>query len=512
MKKIVFNRNTAISAAIDFVSVVLGFVFAVLLVGSVGPTGTLPSFFTWFPLNAIVAAVFEFTLLWVLKMLTGEWKSPDLNCVIRLSAATVISFVLTYLFALICGFDIAVSVYIVALFITVCMMLAARVVLAVISGQTAIAPASDGQDGGEETEQTPVGRDNTGLTDEAVESMLGKEPVDPAIERVFAAISGKTILVTGGAGTVGKELCRQIAAYSPSRLILLDSSENSAYNVGSALKAQFPKLALDVVVGNIGDSEKIDALFSKYRPQIVFHAAAYNQAQLMEENPDEAIKNNVFGTLNAAQAADKFGVESFMLLSTEKAVRPISMVGVSKQLCESVIRMYANHSKTKFSAVRFGNVLGSNRNVVSIFGKQILSGGPVTVTDRNASRYIISSGDAASLILRAFTVAETGKVYAIFSGDQVNIYDLAVKMSMLAGYTPDVDISIRITGLRKNEKLSEELTYGEPIKTEDEMIFADTLDELDEKAFLHTLTALRSASGDEVKKIAAEAVSSYVPD
>lgn len=513
MNKFILNKNTAIGAAADFIAIVFGFLFSILLVGSVGPEGTYQVFFTWFPLTALIATVFEFALFFLLKMFDSEWKALNIGEIIKLGAATVISFVLTYLFAFICGFEIAVSVYVVSLIITICLMLCARYILSVVSGQTVFS-FSVGHQGSDEQEDSEPEKDGLSypLPDDAVESLLGKEPVDPKIEKVIAVLAGKTVLVTGGAGTVGKELCRQIAAYSPKRLILLDMNESSANSVGTALKSQFPKLVLDAVVGNVCDAEKTDAIFEKYRPEIVFHAAAYNHTQLMEENPDEAIKNNVFGTLNAAQAADKFGAEKFMLLSTEKAVRPISIVGISKHLCENVVRLYASHSSTVFSAVRFGNVLGSYRNVVSIFQKQISDGGPVTVTSREATRYIISSSDAASMILRAFTVAETGVIYAIFNGDPVNIYDLAIKMADLAGYTPDVDISFQITGLRPNEKQTEELTFGEPAATADPMVFADTSEPLDEQSFLKTLAALKSAKGDEIKSIAASTVDSYVAE
>ncbi|MBO4216366.1 MAG: SDR family NAD(P)-dependent oxidoreductase, partial [Clostridia bacterium] len=351
MNKFVINKNVAISAAADFVAIILGFLFAILLVGSVGPAGTLPEYFTWFPLTAIIAAIFEFGLFFLLKMFESEWKPLNIANIIKLSAATVIAFVLTYLLAFICGFDIAVSAYIVSLVLTLCFMICARYVLSVISGQTSFSISArtdeSAEDGDEEKEPTSYF-----IPDEEIENLIGEEPVNPMIEKVISVIAGKKVLVTGGAGTVGRELCRQIAAYSPKLLVVLDINESSASSLGRSLTSKFPKLSLEVVVGNICDSEKIDAIFEKYRPEIVFHAAAYNQTELMEANPDEAIKNNVFGTLNTAQAADKFGVERFMLLSTEKAVRPISMVGVSKQLCESVIRLYSSHSKTNFAAVR----------------------------------------------------------------------------------------------------------------------------------------------------------------
>lgn len=270
-------------------------------------------------------------------------------------------------------------------------------------------------------------------------------------------IKGKVVLVTGGGGFIGGELCRQVAAYSPESLVILDIYENNAYLTELDLKEKYPDINIKTVIASVRDKDKINEVFKTYRPQIVFHAAAHKHVPLMEEEPAEAVKNNVSGTLNVALAANNYKAEKFVLISTDKAVSSSSVMGATKRIAEMIAGYMNERSKTNFSAVRFGNVFGSGGSVVPIFKMQIERGGPVTVTDKTVTRYFMTVKEAVSLILHAAAFSAGGEIFILDMGSPVNIYDLAVKMIKSCGLTPDKDIKIRITGLRAGEKLSEDL-------------------------------------------------------
>ena len=270
-------------------------------------------------------------------------------------------------------------------------------------------------------------------------------------------IKGKVVLITGGGGFIGGELCRQVAAYSPKSLVILDIYENNAYLTELDLKEKYPAINIRTVIASVRDKDKINEVFKTHRPQIVFHAAAHKHVPLMEEEPAEAVKNNVCGTLNVALAADNYKAEKFVLISTDKAVKSSSVMGATKRIAEMIVEYMNERSQTNFSAVRFGNVFGSSGSVVPIFKRQIESGGPVTVTDKTVTRYFMTVKEAVSLILHAAAFSVGGEIFVLDMGNPVNIYDLAVKMIKSFGLTPDKDIKIRVTGLRAGEKLSEDL-------------------------------------------------------
>ncbi|MBS6396183.1 MAG: polysaccharide biosynthesis protein [Clostridiales bacterium] len=329
-----------------------------------------------------------------------------------------------------------------------------------------------------------------------IEDLLGREPVDTQVDSIMDYVSGKTVLVTGGGGSIGSELCRQIARHEPGRLIIFDIYENNAYDIQQELRRDYPKLDLVVLIGSVRNTHRINGVFEQYRPHIVYHAAAHKHVPLMEDSPNEAIKNNVFGTYKTAQAADRYGVSRFVLISTDKAVNPTNIMGASKRLCEMVIQMMNNRSKTEFVAVRFGNVLGSNGSVIPLFKKQIEEGGPVTVTHPDIIRYFMTIPEAVSLVLQAGAQAKGGEIFVLDMGKPVKILDLALNLIRLSGYRPYEDIDIKFTGLRPGEKLYEELLMdeeglketanklihiGKPIEF-DEEIFCSQLEELDELA------------------------------
>lgn len=327
------------------------------------------------------------------------------------------------------------------------------------------------------------------LRDIQIEDLLGRDPVhlDPA--PVDAFLGGKTVLVTGGGGSIGSELCRQIVKHDPRKLIIVDIYENNAYDIQQELLYKYGgRLDLSVEIASVRDRERLRQLFSHYRPDVVFHAAAHKHVPLMEQSPQEAVRNNVFGTYNLVRTADEYGVSKFIQISTDKAVNPTSVMGASKRLCEMIVQSMKGRSKTVFAAVRFGNVLGSNGSVVPLFKRQIAAGGPVTVTDKRIIRYFMTIPEAAQLVLQAGAMAEQNELYVLDMGRPVKILDLAENLIRLSGYVPYRDIDIVETGLRPGEKLYEELLIAsrDIEKTENDQIFIErqpriTPEELDNK-------------------------------
>ena len=294
-----------------------------------------------------------------------------------------------------------------------------------------------------------------------IEDLLGRDPIRVNLDEIMGYVSGKVVLVTGGGGSIGSELCRQVASHNPKQLIIFDIYENNAYDIQLELKEKYPDLDLVVLIGSVRNTHRIETVFEKYRPDIVYHAAAHKHVPLMEDIPNEAIKNNVFGTYKTAKAADKYGTKRFVLISTDKAVNPTNIMGASKRMCEMVVQMMNARSKTDFVAVRFGNVLGSNGSVIPLFKKQIEQGGPVTVTHPDIIRYFMTIPEAVSLVLQAGAYAKGGEIFVLDMGEPMKILDLAKNLIRLSGYTPDVDIPIVFTGLRPGEKLYEELLMNE---------------------------------------------------
>ena len=327
-----------------------------------------------------------------------------------------------------------------------------------------------------------------------IEDLLGRETVKIDLDEVAAYITGKTVLVTGGGGSIGSKLCRQAAAQRPKRLIIFDIYENNAYDIQMELRRTHPELDLVVLIGSVRDRERVMQVFDRYRPDLVCHAAAHKHVPLMETSPFEAIKNNVFGTYNVAQAADRFGTQRFILISTDKAVNPTNVMGASKRLCEMIVQMMNDRSATEYVAVRFGNVLGSAGSVIPLFRKQIRSGGPVTVTDKRVIRYFMTIPEAVQLIFQAGAYARGGEIFVLDMGEPVRIDDLARNMIRLSGFEPDVDIPIVYTGLRPGEKLYEELLLsGEGMqKTKNDLIYIGHEIAFDPAAFEENLMLLRA--------------------
>ena len=301
----------------------------------------------------------------------------------------------------------------------------------------------------------------TDLRPISIDDLLGRDPIVIKGDEVTGYLTGKRVLVTGGGGSIGSELCRQIAQCAPEKLIVFDFYENTTYDLEHELRSKHPDLDLTVLIGSVRDHKRLEAVFSKYRPQIVFHAAAHKHVPLMEDSPNEAIKNNVFGTFKTATVADKYGAERFILISTDKAVNPTNIMGASKRLCEMIIQSFSARSKTVFAAVRFGNVLGSNGSVIPLFKKQIEKGGPVTVTHPDIIRYFMTIPEAVSLVLNAGAYAGGGEIFVLDMGKPMKILDLAENLIRLSGFTPYKDIDIVFTGLRPGEKLFEELLMSE---------------------------------------------------
>ena len=294
-----------------------------------------------------------------------------------------------------------------------------------------------------------------------IEDLLGRDPIKINTEEILNYVKGKKVLITGGGGSIGSELCRQVAAHQPEQLIIVDIYENSAYEIQQELTRKYPKLNLVTLIASVRNKPRMDSIFETYHPDIVYHAAAHKHVPLMEDSPNEAIKNNVMGTYRTAMAAHEHGVKSFVLISTDKAVNPTNVMGASKRICEMIIQNMNRKSDTKFVAVRFGNVLGSNGSVIPLFKQQIAEGGPVTVTDPNVIRYFMTIPEAVSLVLQAGAYAKGGEIFVLNMGEPVKILDLAINLIKLSGLKPNVDIEIKFTGLRPGEKMYEELLMQE---------------------------------------------------
>ena len=350
------------------------------------------------------------------------------------------------------------------------------------------------------------------LRDVQVEDLLGRDPVHVNTEEILQELRGQVVLVTGGGGSIGSELCRQVASHNPAQLVILDIYENNAYAIQQELRRTFPNLNLAVVIASVRDRDRLDMIFAQYRPSIVFHAAAHKHVPLMEDSPNEAIKNNVFGTLNTAVCADKYLVRKFILISTDKAVNPTNIMGASKRLCEMLVQTINKNSQTDFVAVRFGNVLGSNGSVVPLFKRQIAAGGPVTVTHKDITRFFMTIPEAVSLILQAEYYAKGGEIFVLDMGDPVKIDDLARNLIRLSGLVPDVDIRVEYVGLRPGEKLYEELLMNEEglRDTANHRIHIGRPIELDEDTFWASLSALRKLCQENDPEIRAH-VAAIVP-
>lgn len=353
------------------------------------------------------------------------------------------------------------------------------------------------------------------LREVEIEDLLGREPVRTNLDEVMQYISGKVVLVTGGGGSIGSELCRQIASHKPKQLIILDIYENTTYDLERELNHDYPNLNLEVLIGSVRNTHRVNSIFETYKPAIVFHAAAHKHVPLMEDSPNEAIKNNVFGTLNVARAAGENNAERMVLISTDKAVNPTNIMGASKRICEMVIQaMNKQYPDTNYVAVRFGNVLGSNGSVVPIFKKQIAEGGPVTVTDKNIIRFFMTIPEAVSLVLQAGAYAKGGEIFVLDMGEPVKIDDMARNLIKLSGYEPDVDIPIVYTGLRPGEKMYEECLREEEglQKTQNDLIFIGKPIEFDEDKFFESLVKLKEAAyadDPDMKKLVTEFVPTY---
>lgn len=330
--------------------------------------------------------------------------------------------------------------------------------------------------------------------------LLGRDPIEVDIESIMGYVKDKVIMVTGGGGSIGSELCRQLVSHKPKQLIIFDIYENNAYDIQQELKINYPDANVVTLIGSIRNVSRLESVFAQYKPDIVYHAAAHKHVPLMEVSPDEAVKNNVVGTWNVARMADKYGVKKFVMISTDKAVNPTNVMGATKRICEMIVQTYNEISKTDFVAVRFGNVLGSNGSVIPLFKRQIEAGGPVTVTDPNIIRYFMTIPEAVSLILQAGAYAKGGEIFILDMGEPVKIDDLAKNLIRLSGYTLGVNMEIKYTGLRPGEKLYEELLMkeeglqetdnklihiGKPIEFDKENFF-DNLEKLKEEAYSET--------------------------
>lgn len=347
------------------------------------------------------------------------------------------------------------------------------------------------------------------------EDLLGRDPIKVNQEGISNFIKDKTVMVTGGGGSIGSELCRQIIKYNPKKLLILDIYENNAYEIQMELERHYPEADISTLIGSIRDYDRMEAIFSKYRPDIVYHAAAHKHVPLMEKSPNEAIKNNCMGTLNVVKLSDKYKVDNFVLISTDKAVRPTNIMGATKRICEMIVQTYARKSEhTRFAAVRFGNVLGSNGSVIPLFLKQIEEGGPVTVTHKEITRFFMTIPEAVSLVLQASLFAKGGEIFVLDMGKPVRIYELAENLIRLRGFKPNVDIKIEVIGLRPGEKLYEEILMDEEglDKTDNKMICIGKPLKIDEEKFLDKLDNLIKASfenGMQIKELTEEVCDTY---
>ncbi|MBQ3118746.1 MAG: polysaccharide biosynthesis protein [Clostridia bacterium] len=342
------------------------------------------------------------------------------------------------------------------------------------------------------------------VRDVQIEDLLAREPIKLDNTEISDYIEGKTILVTGGGGSIGSELCRQIMRYNPEKLVVLDIYENNAYDLQMELNKEYGTEKIDVIIASVRDKDRLKKVFLKYNPYIVFHAAAHKHVPLMEANPSEAIKNNVFGTLNAVQCADECGVKRFVLISTDKAVNPTNIMGATKRVCEMIVQCAQANSKTEFVAVRFGNVLGSNGSVIPLFKKQIESGGPVTVTHKEITRFFMTIPEATQLVLQAASYAKGGEIFVLDMGEPVRIYDLAKNLIRLSGYKPNVDMKIEVCGLRPGEKLYEELLMEEEglENTEHDKIFIGKPIDIEKDKLFSMLADLKEAAEkDDIEAI-----------
>ena len=351
------------------------------------------------------------------------------------------------------------------------------------------------------------------VRDVQIEDLLSRSPVKLDNKKISEYIKEKTVLVTGGGGSIGAELCRQIARFKPKRLLILDIYENNAYEIENELKMRFPALNIQILIASVRDYNRIDSIFDKEHPDIIFHAAAHKHVPLMEYNPMEAVKNNVFGTLNVAKCAHKYRADRFVLISTDKAVNPTNIMGATKRICEKIVQSISTVSETKFAAVRFGNVLGSNGSVVPLFQKMIQQGRDLTITHREITRFFMTISEAAQLVLEAGSYAKNGEIFVLDMGEPVKIYDLAVNMIRLSGLEPGRDIGIQITGLRPGEKLYEEILLDEEglTATMHDKIFVAKPMQFDWEKLCAQLEELRNIANGNETRIIREKVKELVP-
>lgn len=347
--------------------------------------------------------------------------------------------------------------------------------------------------------------------------LLGREPINVDIESIMGYVSDKVIMVTGGGGSIGSELCRQLVSHDPKKLIIFDIYENNAYDIQQELKQNYPDADVEVLIGSVRNTSRLEEVFKKYRPEIIYHAAAHKHVPLMEDSPNEAVKNNVVGTWKLAQMADKYGVKRFVMISTDKAVNPTNVMGATKRICEMIVQAYNEISKTEFVAVRFGNVLGSNGSVIPLFKRQIEHGGPVTVTHPDIIRYFMTIPEAVSLVLQAGAYARGGEIFVLDMGEPVKIDDLAKNLIRLSGYTLGVNMEIKYTGLRPGEKLYEELLMKEEgmQETDNKLIHIGKPIEFDKEHLFENLEKLKEASYSEtedIRSLIKEVVPTYHPN
>lgn len=350
----------------------------------------------------------------------------------------------------------------------------------------------------------------------SINDLLGRDEIRVNLDEIMGYVKGKVIMVTGGGGSIGSELCRQIAGHQPKQLIIFDIYENNAYEIQQELIRKYPELDLVVLIGSVRDEKRLDAIFSHYHPQIIYHAAAHKHVPLMEKSPNEAIKNNVLGTYKMVEMADKWKAEKFVMISTDKAVNPTNIMGASKRICEMIVQTFNEQSDTDYVAVRFGNVLGSNGSVIPLFEKQIAQGGPVTVTHPDIIRYFMTIPEAVSLVLQAGSYAKGGEIFVLDMGEPVKILDLAKNMIRLSGYQVDQDIKIEFVGLRPGEKLYEELLMDEEGMTDtpNKLIHIGHPIEVDEYRLGRALTILEEAAQnetDDMRLIVESIVPTYHP-